>query len=164
MIRIINLKSKKAIREIKRFQNRLKSQIDIKFENVHLRRLNAFFHYELFKKNDLFMNSTTLWELMQKSGKIGSHNYHGLPAERIYDAISNLENPICVFKAKAGRYAIIPVASDIEGKFLMAIIEIGSGLTDNKDANVNKLITLYPKANLERIIERMDPKDVLYKK
>ena len=137
--------------------------MDVKFENIHLRELNKLTSVELFDKNDLYINSYTLWELMQPIGSSGSHNYHELKAEDIFNALNNLINPQCVFKVKNERIAIIPVFISSFDEPLMVVVEIGSGLIKNKKANINKVVTMYPKSNLEDYLEKMNSTDILYK-
>ena len=45
----------------------------------------------------------------------------------------------------------------------MVVVEIGSGLIKNKKANINKVVTIYPKSNLEDYLEKMNSTDILYK-
>ena len=47
---------------------------------------------------------------------------------------------------------------------LMVIIELNSGLIVNKNANINKIVTMYPKSNLDEYLNKLDEKDILYKK
>ena len=103
MNKIINIKTNKAIKEIREFGNKLFVPIDIKFINVHLKKINKIINSELFSKNDLYINSVTLWELMQPLGNVGSHNYHELTPEDIYYALNNLIYPECVIRVKNER-------------------------------------------------------------
>ena len=164
MNKIIDVKNKKAIKEIERFRLKKYQMTDIRFVNVHLKRLNKLLSYDLFSKNDLYINSSTLWELMQPVGDSGSHNYHGLSSQDIVDAINGIERPYCVFRAKRGRLAIVPVSLGDATEPLMIVIEIGSGLIVNSRANINRVITIYPKDDIDRILSKMNPADILYKK
>ncbi len=60
MNKIINIKNKKSISEIQKFKDKKYSLIDIKFENVHLKEINKLVLFDLFDKNDLYINSATL--------------------------------------------------------------------------------------------------------
>ena len=162
MNKIINIKSKKAISEIKAFKDKRYSMIDIRFKNANLRRINALLSFELFYKNDLFINSVTLWELMQPIGSSGSHNYHELQPTDIFNAISTIDDPYCVLKVKNNRYAVISIRVDNINYPLMIIIEIGSGLTINPKANVNKIVTIYPKDDIDNYLSKISKKDVLF--
>lgn len=164
MNKVINIKTNKAIKEIREFKIKKYNPVDVKFENVHLRKLNKLTSIDLFNKNDLYINSVTLWELMQPIGNAGAHNYHELSEEDIFNAINNLENPQFIFKVKNERLSIIPVCISSFDEPLMVVVEIGSGLINNKHANINKIVTMYPKSNLEEYLEKMDQSDILYKK
>lgn len=164
MNKVINIKNKKAIKEIRQLGDKLLSNSDVKFENVHLRRLNEIMAYDVFSKNDLYINSVTLWELMQPLGQAGSHNYHGLIAEDIYAAVNAIETPYCIFKIKYGRYAVVPVYISSCNNPIMIVIEIGAGLVANKNANINKIVTMYPKSDIDNLLKKLDEKDILFKK
>lgn len=71
--------------------------------------------------------------------------------------------PQCVFKVKNERIAIIPVFISSFDEPLMVVVEIGSGLIKNKKANINKVVTMYPKSNLEDYLEKMNSTDILYR-
>lgn len=162
MNKIINIKSRKAIDEIEKFKEKKYDMLDVRFENTNLKDLNSFVGFELFSKNDLFVNSITLWELMQPLGSRGAHNYHQLLPEDIFNVLNNLNNPEFVLKVKYGRYAIIPVCISSFNEPLMVIIEIGSGLKENIYANVNRIVTIYPKSDIRSIVKRVNNKNILY--
>lgn len=46
----------------------------------------------------------------------------------------------------------------------MVIIEIGSGRIANPRASINKIVTIYPKDDIDRILAKTNPKDILYQK
>ena len=101
---------------------------------------------------------------MQPIGNAGSHNYHELMPEDIFNALNNLLDPQCVIKVKNERYAVIPAYISSFNEPLMVITELNSGLIINKNANVNKIVTIYPKSNLSDYLEKLDEKEILYKK
>ena len=164
MNKTINIKTNKAIKEIREFKDKLFAPVDIRFFNVHLKKLNKIINFELFSKNDLYINSKSLWELMQPIGSAGEHNYHELTPEDIVNALNNLLDPQCVIKVKKERYAIIPTYISSFEEPLMVIIELNSGLILNKNANINKIVTIYPKSNLGEYINKLEEKEILYKK
>ena len=164
MNKIIDVKNKKAIKEIERFRLKKYQMTDIRFVNVHLKRLNKLLSYDLFSKNDLYINSSTLWELMQPVGDSGSHNYHGLSSQDIVDAISGIEDPYCILRVKRERMAAVPVSTMDPKRQLMVVIEIGAELIGHLHAGINKVVTIYPKTNIQKILERTNPKDILYRK
>ena len=162
MNRIINIKNKRAINEIQKFKDKKYSLVDIKLENVHLREVNKLLPFILFEKNDLYINSVTLWELMQPTGSTGIHNYHGLSPEDIYNALNSIEEPYCVFRVKNERYAIIPTYISSFKEPLMVVIEKGSELINKKNANINKIVTIYPKSKIDSYLDKLNNKDILY--
>ena len=101
---------------------------------------------------------------MQPIGNAWSHNYHELMPEDIFNALNNLLDPQCVIKVKNEIYAVIPAYISSFNEPLMVIIELNSGLIINKNANVNKIVTIYPKSNLSDYLEKLDEKEILYKK
>ena len=72
-------------------------------------------------------------------------------------------NKVINIKTKNERIAIIPVFISSFDESLMVVVEIGSGLIKNKKANINKVVTMYPKSNLEDYLEKMNSTDILYK-
>ena len=159
---VINIKNDDALDIITKFKDKEYVMCDIRFENVHMKRVNALIKYELFSKNDLFANSTTLWELMQPQGEQESHNYHGLTPLDILDALNNIISPYCIFKTKQNRISIILSCLSHFGEPLMAVVEIGASLIEDEKANINKLVTMYPKSNIDKLVGLIDPKRLLY--
>ena len=136
--------------------------MDVKLDNVHLRQLNALTEKNVFSKNDLYVNTLTLWDLMQTGPGFDSHNYHGLTPEEIVDTLANITQPYCVIKTEYSRYEILATTVSHFGEPLLVIVEVGSGLGTNPKANINKLITIYPKSDIDKTIEKTDKKYVLY--
>lgn len=164
MNKIINIKNKKAIDEIKVFKDKVFVPVDVRFENVHIKRLNEIIKFELFSKNDLYINSKSLWELMQPVGDAGSHNYHGLTAEDIYYALNSLLDPLAVFQVKNERFAIVPVFISSFNEPLMVVIEKDAELMNRQNAKINKIVTIYPKSDLDKYLEGIDETDIMFKK
>ena len=160
MIRIINIQNKSsAIEKPNKYKNKQYPSIDIRFENVHLKELNEVTGINLFFKNNLYIGASTLWEIMQPEGQKNTHNSHNLNSGDIIDALSNITSPNYVIKAKHGRYAILSNENASIGEPLIIIIEIGAGINDNIKANINKIVTIYPKSSKRNIQE----KDIIYK-
>jgi len=162
MNKIVNIKNKKAISEITNFKNKKYSLVDIKFENVHLKELNTLVSFDLFDKNDLYINSVTLWELMQPEGNSGSHNYHDLTPEDIYEALNSIVDPYCILRVKNERYAIVPVFISSFNEPLMIVIEKGAELINRQNANINKIVTIYPKSDIDNYLGGLKEKDILF--
>ena len=100
MIKVINVKSVDALKQITEYKNKQFVMHDVRLENVHLRKINELVRSNLFTKNDLFVNSVGLWELMQPKGQKGGHNYHDLSPKEVLDALNNIVSPYCIFKTK----------------------------------------------------------------
>ena len=164
MNKIINIKTNKAIKEIRNFRDKCFAPVDVRFENVNLKKLNKIINFELFSKNDLYINSKSLWELMQPIGNAGAHNYHELTPEDIYNALNSLLDPIAVFKVKNERYAVIPVYNSSFNEPLMVVIEKDAPLMNRQNAKINKIVTIYPKSDLDKYLEGIEDKEILFKK
>ena len=163
MNRIINIQNKKeAVESLQKFKEKKYVLVDVRFINVHLREINVLLEQDIFSKNDLFINSVSLWELMQPLGDKGSHNYHDLTPEDIVDALSSITEPYCILKTEYSQYAILSTTLSHFDEPLMVIIEVGSGLDKNINANINKLVTMFPKSDIDRTIKNMDKRNVLY--
>ena len=165
MIKIINIKSDEALEQLIQFKNKKYVMCDIRLENVNLRKTNEFIRNNLFSKNDLFVNSHTLWSLMNEDEDKSdneTHTHHPLTPTDILDALNNMQNPYCVFKTKFGRISIVVSCLSHYGEPLMAIIEVGTGLIEDMDANINKLITMYPFSRINKVIEKLESKELLY--
>ena len=163
MNRIINIQNKKeAVESLNDYKNKKYVLADVRFTNVHLREVNKLLEYDIFSKNDLYINTISLWELMQPIGDKGGHNYHDLSPEDIVDALSSITEPYCILKTEISQYAILSTTISHFGEPLMIIIEVGAGLDKNINANINKLVTMFPKGDIERTIKNMNIKNLLY--
>ena len=164
MRRKINIGNKKqACLDLKQYKNKHYDSVDIEFTNVHLLKLNDLVGFKLFDKNSLFARSSMLWEAMQPIGDRGRHNYHGLKPNEIIDALSHLISPILIYESHDDRYAIV-VISNNNYKYIMMIFELNAGLENDRDANINKLVTIYPKSDIEKTINKIDTEKIKYKK
>lgn len=163
MKKTINIKEKdKAIQELEILKNKHYYNVDIHFTNVQLRRLNEIVKPVLFSKNDLFMNSSALWEVMQPIGESDSHNHHGLTSEDIIESLVCLTNPYAIFKTKQDRIAIITTTFTHFNQPLMIVIELNAALANNYSANINKIVTMYPKDDIDNYLSKINQKDIYY--
>ena len=161
----INIQNKKeAIESLEELRKKKYVLSDVKFENVHLMKLNHKTYKNTFSKNDLYANTVSLWELMQPQGNKGSHNYHGLTPEDIVNALTNITEPYCILKTEASQYAILGTTISHFEEPLFVVIEVKGSLNTNINANVNKLVTMFPMSDIERTLKNTDPKNVLYLK
>ena len=165
MIKNINVKSKNALEELTQFKEKKYVMCDVRLENVDLRNVNPLIGTNLFAKNDLFINSDSLWSLMNEDEDKSdneTHTHHPLTPTDILDALNNMQNPYCVFKTKFDRISIIVSCLSHYREPLMAIIEIGADLINKKNANINKLVTMYPYSKYENLVNKLQPKELLY--
>lgn len=157
----INLaKKNEAIDSLKHFKNREYYQ-DIEFTNIHLIKINELVGFNLFTKNSLFANSATLFELMQPTGKIGRHHYHGLRPDEIIELFINITRPNIIYRTYLNRIGILITIESTSAKNFLLIIELNSTLLNKRNANINKLITIYPKDHFSRTMLSLT-KDILY--
>ena len=166
MIKAINIKNRNdAEQELIRLQKKKYPALDIRFENTHLLDLNTLIQKSIFVKNDLFANAEMLWEIMQPVGTKGSHNSHGLTPKEILEVLNSLIDPYYIYKSETpNRYVIVSLIIRESGDPLIIVIEVGSGIIDKIDANINKMITMYPKAKINNIVLNLSKSDILYKK
>ena len=162
---VINIKEREnAIKDVDAFRKKKYEGKDVRFANVNMVDLNKILSKPIFSKNDLFISSETLWEIMQPLGNTGAHNYHELTPEDIVDSLNSITNPYALFETKHSRYAIITTIISHYNEPLLFIIEIGSGLHVNIKANINKIVTIYPKSNVDIMLKGLDPNDILFVK
>ena len=163
MYKEINIKNKKqSLALLSHYQKKKTVLIDIKFINTNLKEINNLIGKAIFVKNDLYVNSDTLYEIMQPIGGRGRHNFHGLTPEEIINVLNNLIHPYCVYKANKGKYGIISTITRATGETFIIIIEIGAGLIGRMDANINKFVTMFPKTEIGKFIARAN--EILYLK
>ena len=164
MKRVINIGNKKqACKDLEQFKNKHYDAIDIEFTNVHLLKLNELIGYKFFKKNSLFVRSSTLWEVMQPVGKKGKHHYHGLEPQEIVNSLEILVNSFLIYETYSNRYTFI-VSCDEKYQNIAIVIELNAGLSDNRNANINKMVTIFPKDNLDKKIIHISEDKIIYKK
>ena len=158
---IINIYSKKAKTYIKEFKEK-EYQIDVRFKNVHLLSLNEIIGFHLFIKNDLFVGGKTLYDLMQPEKGKDQHNFHGLIPEDILEALKNIKTPYSIFESDDGRISIVSSIISHFGHPLAVIIELNAGLKGNTEANVNKLVTMFPVGDIEEFMSKKTVKEIYY--
>ena len=165
MIRKINLGNKKeAIKAFKAFKANDYVPFDIELVNSHLKNINDNLEVNFFRKSSLFITSKTLWECMQPLGAKGKHNFHGLSPEEIYDSLHDLQNTKCIASVYESRFVVVTSVIASCGDPIIAIVEIGSPLTLNRNANINKVVTLYPKKKLDNYLNKIPQKKIVTKK
>lgn len=164
MIRKINLGNKKeAIKAFKTFKTNNYVPFDIELVNSHLKNINNSLNANVFKKSSLFVTSKTLWECSQPLGAKGKHNFHGLSPEEIYNSLHDLQNTRCIAIVNESRFVVVTSIIANCGDPIIAVVEVGSSLALNRNANINKLVTLYPKKKLNNYLNKI-PKNKIIKK
>ena len=152
----------KALNLLEKYRCKNYESTDIEILNVHLKDINFICNKKIFDKNSLFVRSSTLWELMQPEGNKGKHNFHGLSPEEIFNAMRGTVNPYCIYNTKENRIAVATMFVNNRNEKLLVIIELHAGLENDRFANINKLVSVYPKKNLDSLIKKLDKKDILY--
>ena len=151
MIKLINLVRKdKSIEFLRNCQEKDLSPMEVRFHDVHLLDINKTLGRNIFCKDDLFANTGTLYDAMQPVGTKNHHNTHGLTPEEIYNSLKSLSKSKEIYPTHDFRYIVVSDVVASCGYQIVAVIEIGSALSNNMDANINKLATIYPK-DLERL-------------
>ena len=106
--------------------------------------LNEIVGKRLFKNDALYIDSKTLWEIMQPVGGRGRHHYHSLNPEDIMFVLTNLKYSKTIIPSYDNRILIIALPSFTENKTYAVIID-PNGNTKNKIKNrVIRIITIYP--------------------
>ena len=141
---IINLGNKKTAVSTLALFSLKKMDVEIKITNTHIAEINKILKQKVFKKDALFVNSETLWEIMQPTGKKGKHNYHGLSPEKVYEALSTIRFSKDVIVSYDERYLILTLAT-IFSDVNIAIIVTPKGSSKIKhNQMINRIITIYP--------------------
>ena len=168
MNKIINLANKSlSISIITKIKNKDYVPFDLKITNSHIMSLNEKIGFVVFRKDSLYINSHSLWELMQPLGDKGSHNHHELTEEDIYIALTSIKEPYAILDAcdnknSKAKYSIISIKlSHFENPF-MIVIEVGAELRNVINANINKVVTIYPMSDYDDYVKNYDIKGVLY--
>ncbi len=163
--KIINLGNQFSAKEtIKDFKNNKYAPFDVEITNSHVSNLNKLVGRKIVRSNKLFINSYTLWEIMQNDSKQENHHHHGLTESDVFEAMYAIRNPKLLYVAKSKRYAIITTKPSHFGIPLLIVLEFGVGTKEHINAKANKIITIYPKDNIDKIIQKMNRNDILYRK
>ena len=168
MNKIINIGNKEsAIKVIKQIKEKDYVPFDLKITNSHIMSLNEKIGFVVFRKDSLYINSHSLWELMQPLGDKGSHNHHELTEEDIYIALTSIKEPYAILDAcdnknSKTRYSIISIKLSHFKDPFMIVIEVGAELRNVINANINKVVTIYPMSDYDDYVKNYDIKGVLY--
>lgn len=164
MKRVINVGNKKQTYEdLARFKNKHYESIEIEFTNIHLLEVNKSINSKLFTKNALYVHSSILWDIMQPIGSTFKHHSHGLDPKLIIDTLSLLSKTFFVYESYSNRYTFL-VDSTSEYESIAIVIELNAGLKNDRNANINKLVTIFPKDNLQKKISHIPKEKIIFKK
>ena len=158
---IINIYAKKAKTYLEEFKGK-EYQVDVRFDNVHLKQINHLIRFDLFSKNDLYVGSDSLWSMMQPTGGKKKHNYHGLTPEDILEALKNIKTPYSIFESDDGRISIVSSIMSHFGHPLAVIIELNATLKGNSEASINKLVTMFAVSDIEGFMNKKTVKEIYY--
>lgn len=107
-----------------------------------MQKINKIYGRKIIFRNSCFVESQTLWELMQPLGSKITHNSHNLSPEQIYEAFLNCKKPIDVIKSYFKRYVILTIALENNKHNLGVVIEPETYHAVLKKT-VNKVITIH---------------------
>ena len=162
---ILNVSNKESsIELLERLSDKDYVPFDVEITNSHIIELNELTGRKLFSKSSLYINSKTLYDIMQPAGKSKSHNFHGLTPEDVFMSLASIKDPKYVFVTKFERYAIVSIELSHFDYPLMMVVEKGAGLQNDTEARVNKIITIYQKDQLDEYIEKVDERLLIYRK
>lgn len=143
-----NIKQKKScLDELQRLKRKEYAYHEIRIQNLHIKNMDFLIGRKIFGKNELYVNPRTLWADMQKGNGERPHHFHNLDIYDIYNALNNLRNPNAIYKSNffTNRYVVATDALFQNKIPIIVIIEVGAPLVNRSDANINKIITIYPK-------------------
>ena len=137
---IINLANKESsIRQLTLFKKKKYESFFIELDNTHIKELNKIIGRNVFRKDAVYINSLTLWEIMQPVGEQGIHHYHGLTPEEVYNALSRIQYSKNVISSYDDRYIVI---TDVVVNSYLKLIVIISSETDVVPENLKSIITI----------------------
>ena len=163
MDNLINIVNKqKATRSLNSYAERDRGHFDVRFRNVHLCKLNKIADRTLFRKNDLYVDASTLYELMLPVGGQGSHHYHGLRPSEIVESLNHLDRPDLIYKSYLDRLVLAVHIKKPSERLLAMVIDPSASKRYDVLEKINKLITIVPKDNLHGLLRGKDRADILY--
>ena len=121
-----------------------KSDEKIRITNSHITSLNEIIGRKVFKKDSLYVNSMTLWEIMQPLGGRGKHHYHNLSPRNIFNALRSIKEPKDVIVSYDERFIIVTLATINDGANIVVIVSPNVELDLSSNNKVTKIITIYP--------------------
>ncbi len=145
MNKVLNLGNKEyALKLLGKIKNNNYVPFDLRVTNAHLPALNKIIGRNIFRKDVLYVNTQTLWEIMQPIGGRGKHHYHQLSPQEILDALKDIKNSKDVNESYDGRYLIITLVMHQNDAPIAIILEPHGQLKENVGVDVARVITMYP--------------------
>lgn len=155
MIKAINLGNKnESITALNSLKTKKGGSRYIRIINSNIKELNKVIGRNVFKKDALYINSLSLWEIMQPVGGKGSHHYHGLTPEQVYDALSRLKYSKEVYTSYEDRYIVITDVAITNEVKLIVIVTPNAVLYKERIDNVAVIITIYPSDSKNIIVSK----------
>ena len=136
-------KREEALNILRDFKENMFINKPIKLINIHIKTLNSILKENIFIRDNCYIDSQTLWEIMQPLGKKTCHNSHNLSEIEVFNVLKNIKNPINVVKSYFNRFLIITIATEINGYHLCAVIEPNT-YNVILEKVINKIITIHP--------------------
>ncbi len=162
MDNLINIVNKqKATRSLNSYAERDHGHIDVRFRNVHLCLLNETIGRTIFRKNDLYADASTLYELMMPIGGRGSHHYHGLKPTQIIQTLSNLKKADCIIHSEKERILLGVYLETGIDKCMVVIIDPEATVKTDFQAKVCKLITMYEYSEFSKHLKNIPKEDII---
>ena len=141
----INLGNRvEALEFLEDFKNKKYVPFYVRITNSNIKELNKVIGRNVFKKDALYINSLSLWEIMQPVGGRGKHHYHGLTPEDVYNALSRLQYSKEVYTSCEDRYVVITDVVITRDVKLVVILTPNALLYKERIDNVVVIITIYP--------------------
>ncbi len=161
----INVKNiEEAVKSLNHYAERDRGHFDVRFRNVHLCTLNETAERTIFRKNDLYVDASTLYELMMPIGGRGSHHYHGLKPTQIIQTLSNLKKADCIIHSEKERILLGVYLETGIDKCMVVIIDPEATVKTDFRTKVCKLITMYEYSAFSKHLENLPETDIIFRR
>ncbi|MCQ2793782.1 MAG: hypothetical protein MJ207_00195 [Bacilli bacterium] len=157
-MKLINIKKEKdALKELSKLKRREYVYSEIRIDNIHLKHLNLLVKDYIFTKNAIYVRPSTLWATMKSGGRNNSHNFHALSIEEAFKTLNAIDHPKEIYESlkRSKRYIIVTDVLFKNKINIIVIIEKDVALINKIDANINKIITIYPKDKISLLNNKL---------
>ena len=142
----INLGNKaEALEFLEDFKNKKYVPFYVRITNSNILVLNTIIGNKVFKKDEVYVRSSTLHDIMQQPGGKGEHNYHGLTPNDVYNALSRIHLSKNVEPTEDNKYIVITDVKVSDEVSLIVIIKAKGYIFKLDRKKVVIIITIYPK-------------------